>query len=90
MGTKRKSNVMSGDENIKIVSAEPVIAAAETGSEIANESAESAAAEPITETKKVVKKIARSKKYQAVRSQVDKTKTYDPFAAIELVKKNVI
>lgn len=30
---------------------------------------------------------ARSKKYAAVRSQVDKTKFYDPFAAIELVKR---
>ncbi len=35
-----------------------------------------------TKTKKT-----RSKKYQAVRSKVDRTKTYDPFAAIELVKK---
>lgn len=30
---------------------------------------------------------ARSKKYAAVRSQVDKTKLYDPFAAIELIKR---
>jgi large subunit ribosomal protein L1 len=30
---------------------------------------------------------ARSKKYTAVRSQVDKTKFYDPFAAVELVKR---
>lgn len=30
---------------------------------------------------------ARSKKYMAVRSQVDKTKVYDAFSAIELVKR---
>ncbi len=33
------------------------------------------------------KKHERSKKYKAVRSKVDRTKTYDPFSAIELVKK---
>ncbi len=33
------------------------------------------------------KKKLRSKKYQAVRSQVDKTRLYDAFSAIELVKK---
>lgn len=34
-----------------------------------------------------VKKQARSKKYQAVRAQVDKTKDYDAFSAVELIKK---
>ena len=29
----------------------------------------------------------RSKKYKAVRAKVDKTRTYDPFSAVELVKK---
>lgn len=33
-----------------------------------------------------VKKV-RSKKYQAVRAKIDRTKAYDPFAAVELVKK---
>jgi len=37
--------------------------------------------------KKVKKGRTRSQKYTMVRSQVDKTKTYDAFAAIELVKK---
>ncbi|KUK79238.1 MAG: 50S ribosomal protein L1 [Microgenomates bacterium 39_7] len=32
-------------------------------------------------------KKARSKKYQAVRSKIDRTRAYDPFAAVELVKK---
>jgi large subunit ribosomal protein L1 len=42
------------------------------------------------QTKKKTKKIKnkpRSKKYRAVRSKVDKSKQYDPFSAIELVKK---
>src|SRR3990167_2586038 len=30
---------------------------------------------------------SRGRQYQLVRSQVDKTKTYDPFAAVELVKR---
>lgn len=38
-------------------------------------------------TKKKKKTVGRSKKYTAVRSQVDKTKFYDAFAAIELVKR---
>ena len=38
-------------------------------------------------TKTTKQKKLRSKKYRAVRSQVDKTRFYDPFSAIELVKK---
>ncbi|MBP7768463.1 hypothetical protein KA082_01345 [Candidatus Woesebacteria bacterium] len=42
----------------------------------------------VAEEKAAKKKTAgRSKKYVAIRSQVDKTKLYDPFAAIELVKR---
>ncbi len=37
--------------------------------------------------KKVAPKAARSKKYQKHRSQVDKTREYDAFAAVELVKR---
>ncbi|PIR58725.1 MAG: hypothetical protein COU69_04165 [Candidatus Pacebacteria bacterium CG10_big_fil_rev_8_21_14_0_10_56_10] len=33
------------------------------------------------------KRRQRSAKYQLVRSQLDRTKTYDPFAAVELVKR---
>lgn len=47
--------------------------------------------EPATEDKKPVllkkSKKVRGKKYQAVRAQLDKTKTYDPASAIALVKK---
>lgn len=51
------------------------------------ESAE-VAAETIAEAKAVKKDSkGRSKKYKTVRSLVDKTRTYDAFSAIELLKK---
>lgn len=37
--------------------------------------------------KKVVKALPRSKKYRAARAQVDKTREYDAFSAIELLKR---
>lgn len=44
-----------------------------------------AEAEAVEEKKKA--SVGRSKKYIAARSQVDKTKEYDAFSAIELIKK---
>ena len=37
--------------------------------------------------KRTIQKKIRSKKYQAVRAQIDKTRSYDAFSALELVKK---
>jgi len=51
---------------------------------------ESLEEEQNTEQKKAAPKKpkrSRSAKYQVIRSQVDKTKAYDPFSAIELVKR---
>lgn len=80
MGSK-KNVVMSGQDNVKILD-----------NQVANENTEAQidgeadnAAKSVTKKTKAVR--TRSEKYQAVRSQVDKTKTYDPFAAVELVKK---
>ncbi len=43
---------------------------------------------PVEETApKAVKTKGRGKKYQAVRSKIDKTKEYDAFSAVELIKK---
>ncbi len=88
MGTKRNT-VMTGNADIKIVSAEPALTAEEikdnAGAEVVEQTEETTV--KTSETKKAVKKSSRSKKYQAVRSQVDKTKTYDVFSAVELVKK---
>lgn len=82
---------MSGEENVKIVAdidaAEASIEAGEAGvAEAATEGSEVAAEAPKA-AKKPKQTHLRSKKYHSVRAQVDKTKTYDPFAAIELVKK---
>jgi large subunit ribosomal protein L1 len=51
-----------------------------------------AISEEIDQEKKVAPKIAkpkkiRSKKYQAIRAKIDQTHTYEPTAAIDLVKK---
>lgn len=73
MGSK-KNVVMTGEDSIKVVGAAGEITTVET-----SETPEVA--------KKAKKARGRSQKYQAVRSQVDKTKTYDPFAAVEMIKK---
>ncbi len=77
MGTKRKAQDMSSTDQIKIE--QPVGAAAEADAVVATEETPKAA----------IKKRdrRRSSKYRAVRAQIDKTKKYDPFAAVELVKK---
>lgn len=73
-----KNNNMSGEQDtIKIV--EEVVTETEAG-------AENAAAE--SETKAKTKKVrARSRVYSARRAQIDKTKKYDVYAAIEMLKK---
>lgn len=83
MGGKRKDNIMTGDENIKIV-ADPDALKTE-GSTPGEEGVEGVA--PAAEPVKKKKSRVRSQKYTAVRAQIDKTKKYDSFAAIELVKK---
>jgi large subunit ribosomal protein L1 len=79
MGSKRKDTDMSANEDVvKIVEApveEPQMGD-EAGTEVATPEA------------KVSKQgRVRSAKYKAMRSQVDKTKLYDAFAAIELLKR---
>ncbi len=72
MGSKRNVDMSATTDTIKVVKAE-------------NNKPQP---EEKENKKKIVKpKRARSKRYKAVRAQVDKTKQYDPFAAIELVKK---
>lgn len=59
--------------------------------ELANEIAEgmeaAQAADQVTASKVSKKVAARSHRYNAARAQVDKTKLYDPFAAVELMKR---
>lgn len=90
---------MSKKRNVDM-SAEPMeikIVGATTESSELVETNEQAENSEVNETKtapveaaapiKVKKSQGRSKKYQAVRANVDKTKLYDPFAAIELIKR---
>jgi len=72
MGAKKNVDTTANTDTIKIVSETP------TESVIATD-----------EPKKKVEKSrkVRGKKYVATRSQVDKTKLYDMFAAIELLKR---
>jgi large subunit ribosomal protein L1 len=89
MGGKRKTNDMSSTDEIKIV---PPVDAVGPLSSVAEQTGEGASSDGVTtdpaEKKAVTKKShARSAKYRATRAQIDKTKKYDAFAAIELVKK---
>jgi len=73
MGSKKNVDMSANTDQVKIVAAEEPTQKTGEVAEVAN--------------KKTVKKSNRSKKYVAVRSQIDKTKTYDTFAAVELIKK---
>lgn len=88
MGSKqRNSEPMTSTDEIKIVKSPEQIAAdlaMAVGETTTTEGEETVLAEA---PKKVKKVRTRSAKYAAVRAQVDKTKTYEPKAAIELIKK---
>lgn len=73
MASKRNVDMSVNEDVVKIV-------AASDEAEVAQE----AAAEEAQPKKKGPR---RSKKYTSVRAQVDKTKLYDAFVAVELVKK---
>jgi large subunit ribosomal protein L1 len=95
MGSKKNVVKTMTEDTVKIV-ADPVL-----GAEISALPADIAAAAPevsadlmstevnaeTAESKKAKKQRSRSKKYHSARAQVDKTKAYDTFAAVELLKK---
>jgi len=74
MGQKKNVDMTMNEVEVKVVKAS-------TGTTQENR------AEKKTTKKASSKKKVRSQKYQAVRSQVDKTRLYDAFSAIELIKK---
>ncbi|NCN83193.1 MAG: hypothetical protein GW947_04500 [Candidatus Pacebacteria bacterium] len=81
MGTKRNVDMSANNDVVKIVA---------DASQATTESTESTA--PVVEnTDVIVKKrrstAGRSKRYLSNRSQVDRTKAYDAFAAVELIKR---
>jgi large subunit ribosomal protein L1 len=79
MGSKKNVDMSAKVDEVKIISDQSV----------ANENTEANPTDGTqTSTKQKTKKVrTRGQKYTMVRSQVDKTKTYDAFAAIELIKK---
>ena len=74
MGSKKNVDMSATTDEVKIVE---------------NTQAPAVESDAETAAPKAEKKAARirSKKYVATRSQVDKTKIYDAFSAIELTKK---
>lgn len=88
MGTTRNVDMSVNPDEIKKVEAVEPEAGAESKTNSKtdsqkNQDKQDAQKHPVH----VAKKHARSKKYKIVRSKVDRTKEYDPFSAIELVKK---
>ena len=78
MGSKKNVDMTTTNDTVKVVAAvEPVT---ETENEVLETESEKV-------TAKTTKSKGRGKKYQAVRSKIDKTKLYDAFSAVELVKK---
>lgn len=71
MGTKRNVDMSTSSDTVKIVENESTLESSQ-GTESG---------------KKVTKERVRSKKYSAARAHVDKTRIYDVFAAVELIKK---
>ncbi len=79
MGSQRNVDMNASTDKIKVVKVDGEVSdQAEDGGQ-----ADKTAAKQV----KAKKQSARSKKYVTTRSQVDKTKLYDPFAAIEMLKK---
>ncbi len=85
MAKKSKSEIIAPETELEMVAPTEAVTAEVTDSEAQTEvTAETAEAEAIKAPK--LAKV-RGKKYQAVRSKVDKSKALSPAAAIELVKK---
>ena len=85
MGSKRNVNMSDNTDVVKIVGDQ-----AAEGESQASGAEGAGATEGAEQSDKKTKKTAlprRSRKYVAARAQVDKTKLYDAFAAVELVKK---
>lgn len=83
MGTTRNVDMSANNDQVKIVENPDL------EQTTATETSEATATTPeeAKEVKKARPTRGRSARYQARRAQVDKTKTYDAFAAIELIKR---
>lgn len=88
MGSKKNVNMSENTDEIKVVTSAQTAENSDS-TQVVGEAQEAGETEVIAAATAKPKKVARqrSDKYSAVRSQVDKTKLYDTFAAVELVKK---
>ena len=77
MGARKRNTDMAVTDEIKVV----------TTPETENATETAGTADETVVAKKAAKISARSRKYHAVRAKVDKTKLYEPAAAVEMVKK---
>jgi large subunit ribosomal protein L1 len=80
MGTQRNVDMSMDQGQIKEVEVEEV----KTETQDGDKDSAGGKNQPTTLARK---KHQRSQKYKAVRAKVDKTRHYDPFSAVELVKK---
>ena len=78
MGQKKNVDMSMSETEVKVVEAVVETTAVTTETETKTEQ---------QVVKKTAKKKVRSQKYQAVRSQVDKTRLYDILSAVDLLKK---
>ncbi len=89
MGQQKNIDISMDETELKIVDGDEEAANTEVSEDEAAQdeaaTADGAEQKPAKKPTPQVKK--RSEKYQAVRSKVDKTREYDPFSAIELVKR---
>lgn len=92
MGSKRNVDMSGSHDKIKVLEAAPEVTVADDAqkeqvTDSAASATESTQAQDAKASKATKPSRIRSRKYVSVRSQVDKTKLYDAFAAVELVKK---
>lgn len=87
MGSKKNVDMSANTDEIKIIEADQNQAANENTDAATAETASDASDKAVKTAVKPKQAKERSKKYVSTRSQVDKTKLYDTFAAVELVKK---
>lgn len=89
MGATKNVDMSATQDKIKIVESKNIETTEGNNTALAETVDQQATAENTQATATVAKKKTRvrSGKYTAARSQVDKTKLYDPFSAVELVKR---
>lgn len=91
MGTQRNTDMSMSPDQIKKIEVEDVKQQVEADQESSQQTDDNADQQQSKDKTAAAKpksaKKQRSKKYQAVRSKVDKTKHYDLFSAVELVKR---